>query len=143
LARGVSIDRSTGKKTEHWALIREPHCLGFNTGKAQTISEWVADQQIAECNLMNDKLLELISLKNRLLPGPLRPMERDKVYRALYDLDTFRTDLFSADSDSGSKLDAQTLYRARSSERDLLIAGMKWVAAFLTHLSSSRGCNDT
>ena len=88
---------------------------------------------------MNDKMVHLISLKNRLFPGPLRPTDRQRVYRALYDLDNFRTDLFSMVPGNHIKLDEQILDRARSSERDLLDAGLKWVAAFLTHLSINRG----
>jgi len=142
LARGVSLDRVTGKRTEHWALIREPHCLGFDNGEPQKITEWVADQKIAEYNRMNDKMLELISLKNHLLPGPLRPKETERIYRALYDLDTFRTDLFSMESEIEIKLEAQTFERARSSDRELLIAGIQWVGAFLTNLSSKRRRNE-
>jgi len=89
LARGVSRDRSTGRLTEHWAIIREPHCKGFEKGRQQTVDQWVADQQIAVHNRMNDRLLELISVKNRLRPGILPPSEADQVYTALYDLDAF------------------------------------------------------
>jgi Fe-S-cluster containining protein len=69
LARGVSRSRKTGRLTEHWALIREPHCLGFQNGHPQTVDEWIDDQQIAAHNRMNDMMLELISLKNRFRPA--------------------------------------------------------------------------
>lgn len=138
LARGVSCNRKTGKRAEQWALIREPHCLGFREGKLRTVSEWVADQQIADHNRMNDRMLELISLKNRLLPGPLPPAVVKKVSRVLYDLDAFRMDLFSVKNDSTISLDAQTMERARSNDQDLLIAAMKWVGMFLSDLASEK-----
>ena len=70
LARGVSRNRETGHLSQHWALIREPHCLGFKNGQPQTVDEWVDDQQIATHNRMNDMMLELISLKKPIPAGP-------------------------------------------------------------------------
>jgi hypothetical protein len=41
-------------------------------------------------NEFNDLFLELISLKNRLMPGPLDLVARHLFHRALYDIDAFR-----------------------------------------------------
>jgi Fe-S-cluster containining protein len=95
LARGVSRDRDTGRLTEHWALIRESHCLGFKDGQRQAVDDWVDDQQLATHNRMNDKMLALISRKNRFRPGPLMPAEKKRIFTALYDLDAFRNDPFT------------------------------------------------
>lgn len=127
LARGVSRKRETGHLTEHWALIREPHCLGFENGQPQTVGEWVNDQQIATHNRMNDMMLELISLKNRFRPGPMMPSEKKRVYTALYDLDAFGEDLFAKDGTLATTLDTQTLDRARTGDVDLLLVAMHWV----------------
>jgi hypothetical protein len=89
LARGVSRNRTTGQLTEQWALIREPHCLGHHNGDIQTVDQWIDEQQLATHNHMNDLLLELISLKNRFHPGPLKPADYRRTYTALYDLDNF------------------------------------------------------
>ena len=127
LARGVSRNRETGRLTEHWALIREPHCLGFNNGRSQTVNTWVTDQQIATHNRMNDMMLELISLKNRFRPGPLRPTEHNAVYTALYDLDTFREEIVNSGKMAGNEADPQALERAATRDLDLLIVAMAWV----------------
>ena len=127
LARGVSRDRETGRLTEHWALIREPHCQGFTNGQRQAVDEWVDSQQIAAHNHMNDKMLELISLKNRFRPGPLRPSERKRIYTALYDLDTFGNDPYYRDSNMTTTTDTQPLDRSRTSDLDLLRVAMDWV----------------
>jgi Fe-S-cluster containining protein len=127
LARGVSRDRETGRLTEHWALIREPHCLGFKDGRSQTVDTWVADQQIATHNHMNDMVLELISLKNRFRPGPLRPAEEKGVHTALYDLDTFRAEIYHSGKMAGVEADPQALERAATQDLDLLIVAMAWV----------------
>jgi uncharacterized protein len=96
LARGVSRNRRTGKMTEQWALIQEPHCLGFQNGKSRTVDQWVQDQQLAAHQRMNDRMLALISLKNQFRPGPLGPAEARRVYTALYDLDAFHAKQASA-----------------------------------------------
>jgi Fe-S-cluster containining protein len=127
LARGVSRSRKTGRLTEHWALIREPHCLGFRNGHPQTVDEWINDQQIAVHNRMNDMMLELISLKNRFRPGPLLPSEKKQVYTALYDLDTFWTEWLEKDGTGTDATDTSATDRKRPGDPDLLIVAMNWV----------------
>lgn len=127
LARGVSRDRHTGRLTEHWAVIREPHCLGFETGHSQTVDTWIADQGINAYNRMNDKMLELIGSKNRYRPGVLSPTEGIKVYTALYDLDAFRETVFSTCKNAGLKVDSKILQNAGECDEDLLIVAMAWV----------------
>lgn len=127
LARGVSRDRKTGVLTEHWALIHEPHCLGFANGAPWTVDTWVADQKIAVHNRMNDMMLDLISLKNQHRPGPLTPAESKRVYTALYDLDVFREILFSTDGQTVTNCDARLLEQARAEDTDLLRVALAWV----------------
>jgi len=124
LARGVSRDRETGGLTQHWAVIREPHCRGFESGPRLTVDQWVDDQQIATHNRMNDRMLELISVKNRLRPGILPPSEANRVYTALYDLDAFRKELptlFAGEGTTGFS------DKALSDDRELLCCAMDWV----------------
>jgi Fe-S-cluster containining protein len=123
LARGVSRDRDTGRLTEHWALIRESHCLGFKDGQRQAVDDWVDDQQLATHNRMNDKMLALISRKNRFRPGPLMPAEKKRIFTALYDLDAFRNDPFYR----GSALATTTESQSMTGDLDLLLVAMDWV----------------
>jgi len=123
LARGVSRNRETGRLTECWALIREPHCLGFRNGQPHTVEEWVDDQQLATHNRMNDIMLELISRKKQFRPGPLMPFERKRIYTALYDLDAFRDDPSYRDSILGASADTQS----KTGALDLLLVAMDWV----------------
>ncbi len=131
LARGVSRDRETGRLTEHWALIRESHCLGFKNGPRQTVDEWIDDQQIAAHNRMNDKMLELISLKNRLRPGPLMPSEKKRIFTALYDLDAFRSDPSYRVRHLSPPADTRALDEAGTGDLDLLLVAMDWVRKYL------------
>ena len=131
LARGVSRNRETGVLTEQWALIREPHCLGFKNGPAQTVDQWVHDQQLGTHNRYNDMMLSLISFKNRFHPGPLMPSEKKLVHTALYDLDTFREMLSSKTNTPATVTDALSLGSTRTSDLDLLRVAMDWVRTTL------------
>ena len=138
LARGVSRDRKTGRLSEHWALIREPHCLGFKNGRRQTVDEWIDDQQISLHNHMNDRMLALISLKNRLRPGPLMPSETRRIYTALYDLDAFGNDPFYQDSGMSPSADTRPLDRPGTGDLDLLLVAMDWVRQNLLTVSAEK-----
>jgi len=94
MARGTSRDRQTGDIQVHFALIREPHCLGFRQKERQTARSWIQSQDLDLYNEFNDLFLELISLKNRLIAGPLDLVARQLFHRALYDLDAFRDQIF-------------------------------------------------
>lgn len=127
LARAVSRSRETGVLTEHFALLKEPHCQGFNEDAAISIDAWIDQQGLAEYNAMNDRLMTLISLKNRLLPGPLEPHQADMWYLALYDLDSFRQALLEQDLLQGISVKAETLEKAKTDEVELLKLGLEWV----------------
>jgi len=93
IARAIARSRKTGVIQEYFALIQEPHCKGFGLATDPpdlTIRDWLKGQDVLTHNLHNDKLMELISLKNRILPGLLDPVQADTFYLALYDLDEFR-----------------------------------------------------
>jgi Fe-S-cluster containining protein len=127
LARGVVRNHATGELSEQWALIREPHCLGFANGARQRVDQWVENQQIATHNRMNDMLLELISLKKRCHPDPLTPAEYKRFYTALYDLDRFRKERFKPGASLTHIADGETLERAATDDLALLHLAMAWV----------------
>ncbi len=90
LARGTSRNRASGWIGEHFALIREAHCRGFNHDTAQTARAWMRNQGLEPYNRYNDMFLQLISLKNRRGPGRLEPERERLFFTALYDIDSFR-----------------------------------------------------
>lgn len=90
LARAIARSRDTGDVTEYFALIEEPHCRGFGRKADQTVRDWLNGQDVERHNRHNDRLIELIGLKNTILPGKLEGAQADTFYLALYDLDEFR-----------------------------------------------------
>jgi Fe-S-cluster containining protein len=127
LARALARSRESGETTEHFALLKEPHCQGFATGGMLSPAEWMAQQGLDAYNDMNDRLMTLISLKNRLLPGPLEPHLAELFYQALYDLDNFRTAVFDQDLLAGLAIDNAVLEAARTDDVALLKLGLQWV----------------
>jgi Fe-S-cluster containining protein len=115
LARGLTRSRETGELKEAYLLIRESHCFGFNEGQTISIREWIDQQGISEYNEQNDRLMNLIGLKNQYMPGPMDEHAKNIFRLALYDLDRFRTytienHLFSSRTD-GCPADDVTLLK--------------------------------
>lgn len=127
VARALARNRESGAITEHFALIKEPHCKGFATDGEKSIDRWITGQELTEYNRMNDRLMTLISLKNRLLPGSLAPNLAAQFHLALYDLDNFRQVIFERDLLADLALDAERLEKIRTNDVELLKLGLEWI----------------
>lgn len=130
LARILSRCRETGKTREQYLLITESHCRGFFTTRQQTVKEWLAGQQLEVYNEMNDLLMEIISLKNRLQPEPLDLEQRLLFRMALYDLDEFRRYLTKEESPVIPSIQT-TLPGMLTDDAALLRFGFEWIKAVL------------
>ena len=108
-------------------LLKEPHCLGFGEPKEQTVRQWLKDQDLEVYNQMNDQLLEIISLKNRLHPGPLDLKSQHLFYNTLYDPDHFRNEIFNNKLFDSVDVGPQKLTAARTDDTVLLEIGIEWV----------------
>jgi Fe-S-cluster containining protein len=131
LARVVSRSRETGKITEHYMMLKEPHCLGLNQEKTQTVRKWIEDQGIAVYNEANDIIMEIISLKNRLMPGQLDLKLRHLFIMACYDLDSFRFHIFEKGLLDDFILDSDPLDAIEKDDLELLKVGYKWIKHML------------
>lgn len=127
LARAVSRSRDSGEIREYYAFIQEDHCMGFQSGTPMTAGQWLAGQEVALHNRNNDKLMELIHLKNRILPGPLTRDQSDAVFLALYDLDEFRRGIVKEDLPGGMPVPRLLMENMGTSDEALLDLGLKWV----------------
>ncbi|MBW1894241.1 MAG: YkgJ family cysteine cluster protein [Deltaproteobacteria bacterium] len=139
LARLASRSRETGEITEHYALLNEPHCQGFEEGDTRTVRKWIEDQGIAIYNEMNDLFMEIISLKNRLMPGPMGIKSRHMFHLACYDLDNFRTHLFEKGFLSGLDLGQVETEMLRNDDIELMKFGIKWVQENIFSGASTNG----
>ena len=131
LARAISRSRETGKVTEHFALIKESHCRGFEQETTQTVRQWIENQKIAVYNKMNDLLMEIISLKNHTRPGPLDMKSSHSFHIALYDLDRFRPHIFKKGLLDDFHLNSDILEAAKNNDVELLKIGHRWIKQIL------------
>jgi Fe-S-cluster containining protein len=131
LARTVARSVATGEIIEQYMLLKEPHCLGFNQGNPRTVQQWIGDQKITIYNEINDKLLQIICLKNRLLPGALDLESRHLFFTALYDLDGFRSRIVDNGLLSDFQIDSSLMEKALDDDVALLEVGMQWIERVL------------
>jgi len=136
IARAITRSRETGRIQEHFALLKEPHCLGHGQDKVQTVREWLVNQELTVYNEFNDMLMNIIALKNLKGPEPLDMKSQLAFHMALYDLDRFRARVFEKGllDDSGldgAGLDHDLLEQAREDDIALLRIGHAWVQEVL------------
>lgn len=131
LARILTKSKKTGDIAEQYMLLKEPHCLGFNCEQTQTVREWIERQGVAVYNEMNDLLMDIISLKNRLMPGSMDDKSRRIFNMACYDLDTFRFQIFGKGILNNLNLDIDTLNAVKNDDVALLKLSMNWIKQVL------------
>ena len=127
LMRAATRSRTTGEMTAQFMVLRESHCLGFNEGKTRTLRQWIDEQELAVYNENNDQLMQIISLKNQLIPGPLDNKSSHLFNTALYDLDNFRSQIQNNGLLDNYHVNSRIMDAALKDEVALLDLGMKWI----------------
>ncbi|MCD4721486.1 MAG: YkgJ family cysteine cluster protein [Desulfobacula sp.] len=139
LARAIARSRQTGEITQYFALIEESHCKGFGKKTGQTVKEWLKGQDVDKHNKENDRLMELISLKNRIIPGKLEGAQSDMFYLGLYDLDEFRAQIIGKDLLKEFSLPEDLLKKIKTDDEALLNFGVDWVKFMLFGIKATFG----
>jgi len=131
LVRALARSRQTGEITEQFMVLQEPHCRGFKESRKRSVKQWMDGQEIAIYNAINDQLMQIISLKNQRMPGPLDLKSRHLFYTALYDLDNFRSQIKKNGLLDEFPIDSTTIDEALEDDVALLKLGMKWIKIVL------------
>jgi Fe-S-cluster containining protein len=125
--------RRTGRLSEEFMLLREPHCRGFEATASQTPREWIEHQGAIRYNRFNDLMMEVIRIKNRRSGGKTpSPQALRHLRLALYDLDAFRLGLQSGEFSPRIEGDAELLADAMSDDGSLLKVGYLQAIAVLS-----------
>jgi hypothetical protein len=95
------------------------------------VQQWLDEQELALYNEINDKLLQIISLKNTMNPGALDIKSRPMFFTALYDLDNFRSQIIKNDLLADLPIDPSRVDKALENDVALLEVGMEWVERVL------------
>jgi len=127
LMRMISRSRETGRITEQFVLLKEEHCLGFGQDRKWTAKAWIKDQGLGPYNEMNDRLMEIIALKNQKHPGPLDIKSRHFFHISLYDLDAFRAQVFEKGILTDLHADIEISEAAKTDDTALLKLGVEWI----------------
>jgi len=125
LVRVLTRSRETGQNIVQYLLLKESHCQGFKQVQTHTIQNWIKEQGIEIYNKMNDLLMEIISLKNRIMPGQLSLTSEKFFYMACYDLDTFRSHIFDKGILDDLDIDSETIDNVKDDDVALLKLGIK------------------
>ena len=89
VGRGACLDED-GQPSELFVLLREAHCQGFASGPKVTVTEWSADQGLADYNEFNDLLMTV--LQHPRIKEGFKPDDRqqERYLHLLYNLDACR-----------------------------------------------------
>ena len=112
-------------------LVKESHCRGFEMGKTRTLRQWMHDQGVVIYNEINDKLMQIIHLKNRLIPGPLDTKSRYLFNVALYNLDDFRSQIQHNGLLDNFDANSNLMDAALENDVALLELGVIWIKRVL------------
>ncbi len=131
LVRTLGRSRETGAAVESFYILRESHCRGFAGVQERTVREWINDQALCDYNAENDRMIELISAKNRLHPGSLPAETIAALALALYDLDAFRVRLADGRLPEARALRDAFPNAVEGDDLQLLHAGLAWAKRIL------------
>jgi len=108
-------------------VLKESHCKGFTGDQQWTVNQWIENQGLEIYYEINDLLMEIISLKNRLLPGQLDIKSKHMFQMACYDLDTFRDHIIEKELLKGSDFDMNANDVEDRDDTHLLKIGLQWL----------------
>ncbi|MFO7930181.1 MAG: YkgJ family cysteine cluster protein [Desulfosalsimonas sp.] len=137
LARMLRRSRENGRIEESYVLIQEDHCRGFECQTVMTPEQWVADQGLERYNELNDAMIEVISVKQQYLPGPLKSQTAEKLFYCLYDADAFKRDLSGQIGDECRKFGLCPDKAKRGDDEAVVRLAVKYAAGFLKNESAA------
>ncbi len=121
----ATIRKDNNKIEEHFVIMKETHCLGFKEDMTQSVASYNKDQGMDEYNRYNDAVAFV--LQHESIRRGIRPAKEQIALftRALYDIDTFREQLFNDRLDS-TRIDLSEKEHLADDEKLLLFA-INWM----------------
>lgn len=125
----ASIRQEDNSMREFFVLLKESHCHGFQEDSEQTAGKYSVGQGLDDYNSFNDKVAILLQHEKIRCGMELTEKQTQYFVLALYDLDTFRTQL------NDGQLPNQEEYATRKNlckdDEQLLLFGIKWLHGVL------------
>lgn len=119
---GRAATRNCAGSQEHFVLIHEKHCRGFDEPKEQTAISYGAEQGLDDYNRYNDAVATLLQ-HGRFRQGlTLTPAQAELFTLALYNIDTFRAQLEQGQIAAPKRPDI-----INQSDEELLLFAVDWL----------------
>jgi uncharacterized protein len=134
VARMVRRSPTDGRLHEHYAIVKEAHCRGFEQAAHRDIAQWVQQQAAAPGLAAGDRLMEVIAVKNKCLPGPLSPNHQAWVHMAFYDLDLLKSMALEHRLENAKTTGAAS-FPDIDNDAQWLDWGLKWLTQALSDLA--------
>jgi Fe-S-cluster containining protein len=131
-------DNPTPAERSFHFLLREDLCLGHNTERTLTVSEWISEQGIEEYDAMGAPFKELMLHPFWNNEGLLAPEQLEMYYMACYDLDRFRRFVFQTRFFQLFDVDEDRIEAMRRDDLELLDFAMQWLRFSLFHEKSMK-----
>jgi Fe-S-cluster containining protein len=125
LGRAVMRDEN-GTMQEHFVLMKENHCYGFQEPKVQNALQYSTEQELLIYNRFNDAVAVILqhdSIRKGFIPSS---KQVDLFILALYNIDVFREMVFN------DRIEAITLTQTEKhhlgSDEEMLLFGIDWLS---------------
>jgi uncharacterized protein len=126
IARASRVHRVHGTVLEHYFVLHEDHCRGFEEDQSWKTEEWLKDQGLEAYYDSNDLWMQIIThplLRN----GNLAPKQLQMFYLASYDMDKFRGFVFGSRFLSLFAIPEDQLDGIKSNDEALLKFAFNWM----------------
>jgi hypothetical protein len=112
---------------EFYLLVKEKHCLGFNSARMWTVDEWRINQGVIDYDAENRGWIDLIL--NKKLSADVEPDERSlrMFYMGSYDIDSFRSFVFESRFLKTFLIEDALVEEIRQSETALMRLAHRWL----------------
>jgi Fe-S-cluster containining protein len=135
LERAVARYGDRGGRDVCYFIARHDYCKGHEEKKEWTVSSWMANQELADYNAMNDLWVDIDTLF-RSNPWGEKGLESPAVkmaFMACYNVDKLRTFVFDTSFLTRMTVPQVRIDQIRSNDAALMVFGFDWVRFFLTN----------
>jgi Fe-S-cluster containining protein len=127
VGRASSLVKDEAGVREKFFLVREPHCLGFNEDKTWTVDEWTAHEGLKDYQRYNDRWLAIVTSRDPIGAEDQAARKYQMFFMASYNLDRFRSFLFSSRFFERFKVDDSLKERMKKDDEVLLEFALDWL----------------
>ena len=112
---------------EHYFMVRDPYCKGFEEERIWSVREWLKDQEVDTYNDHNKYWVEVITGHSPTTHQGLTDKKLQMFYMASYNVDAFKEFVFSSSFLNFFVIEEETITRIKSDDIELLKFACRWL----------------